>query len=58
MEKIIVFKSNNRDDNLVECLKMLFPECAIEVREKRPHGGNGNRVPSYSCTKVQDKRLN
>lgn len=39
MEKIVVLKRNNGDDNLVECLKMLFPECTIEVHESRPVKG-------------------
>jgi hypothetical protein len=58
MEKIIVLKRNNRDDNLVDCLKMLFPECAIEVHEKRPHGNKDNCVPVYTCSKIKEKRLN
>ncbi|MBN1626991.1 MAG: hypothetical protein JW944_10750 [Deltaproteobacteria bacterium] len=36
MEKIIVLKRNNGDDILVECLRALFPECAIEVHERIP----------------------
>ncbi len=32
MDKIIVLRNNpEMDDNLVECLRMLFPECEIDV---------------------------
>jgi hypothetical protein len=57
MEKIVVLKGNNGDDNLVDCLKMLFPECAIEVHEKRPNGKKENSVSLYNCNEV-DKRSN
>lgn len=36
MEKIVVLKRNNGDDNLVNCLRVLFPECVVEVHERRP----------------------
>jgi hypothetical protein len=57
MEKIVVLKRNNGDDNLVDCLRMLFPECAIEVHEKRPNGKKEYSVSLYNCNKAE-KRLN
>jgi hypothetical protein len=35
MEKIIVLTSSNGDKKLVDCLKVLFPECIVETLEKR-----------------------
>ena len=35
MEKIVVLTGEaDKDDNLINCLKMLFPECNIEVHSK------------------------
>jgi hypothetical protein len=39
MEKIVVLTGTCRDDNLIKCLEMLFPECMIEVQEKKPETG-------------------
>lgn len=37
MEKIVVLTGDaNKDDNLINCLKMLFPECDIEIHSKHP----------------------
>ena len=36
MEKIVVLTGSSGDDNLINCLKMLFPECVVEVHERRP----------------------
>lgn len=36
MEKIVVLTDNaEKDNNLVKCLGMIFPECEIEVRSKQ-----------------------
>jgi hypothetical protein len=35
MEKIVVLTGNHKDNNLIKCLEMLFPECMIEVLEKK-----------------------
>jgi hypothetical protein len=35
MEKIVVLTGNHGDNNLIKCLEMLFPECVIEVLEKK-----------------------
>jgi hypothetical protein len=34
MEKIVILLDKERDENLLKCLKALFPECTIEVHEK------------------------
>jgi hypothetical protein len=36
MEKIVVLTGNRRNDNLIKCLEMLFPECMIEILNKKP----------------------
>jgi hypothetical protein len=36
MEKIIVLNGRNEDENLVNCLKMLFPDCIVEVHKRKP----------------------
>ena len=37
MEKIVVLSSQTKVDNtLIKCLKMLFPECEIEVQPQKP----------------------
>lgn len=36
MEKIVILTDNNGDENLVNCIRALFPECSIEVHKKRP----------------------
>ncbi len=40
MEKIVVLTGNlDNDSKLIECLKVLFPECEIDVQERK--GNNG-----------------
>ena len=40
MEKIVVLTSgSNKDNKLIKCLKMLFPECEIDVQQ-RVEGNN------------------
>ena len=37
MEKIVVLAGNtDQDSKLIKCLKMLFPECEIDIRERMP----------------------
>jgi hypothetical protein len=48
MEKIVVLSGNNGDENLVNCLRMLFPECVIEVLEKRPEVKKETFLPRYA----------
>jgi hypothetical protein len=48
MEKIVVLTGNNGDENLVNCLRMLFPECAIEVLEKMPKVKKENFLPRHA----------
>ena len=37
MEKIVVLTGGPEHDNkLIKCLKTLFPECEIDVRERMP----------------------
>lgn len=39
MHKIIfITDKSERDRELVRCLNMLFPECDIEIRPKKPEG--------------------
>jgi len=54
MEKIVILTGNDGDENLVNCIRMLFPECSIEVHEKRP----GLRSPDLpaSC-RPKDKNF-
>jgi len=36
MEKIVILTGNiETDDYFIKCLKMLFPECEIDVRQKK-----------------------
>ena len=37
MEKIVVMTGgSDHDTNLIECLKALFPEVEIDIRERKP----------------------
>ncbi len=37
MEKIIVLTGgSDQDENLIDCLKNLFPDCEIEIQVKEP----------------------
>lgn len=37
MEKIVILTvSPEHDSKLIKCLKMLFPECEIDIRERMP----------------------
>jgi hypothetical protein len=47
MEKIVVLTRNDGDNNLVSCLKMLFPECVIEVHEREIKGKAENSFSSF-----------
>ena len=39
MERIVVLTSGSDQDNkLVECLKMLFPECEIDIQQRMTGG--------------------
>lgn len=43
MERIVVLTGGSENDNkLIECLKMLFPECEIDVQQRMP----GNNEPA------------
>ncbi|MGD9161845.1 MAG: hypothetical protein PVG39_25770 [Desulfobacteraceae bacterium] len=37
MEKIVILTSGpDHDSKLIKCLKALFPECEIDIRERMP----------------------
>ena len=37
MEKIVVLTGETEhDETLIKCLRMLFPECEIEIQSKQP----------------------
>jgi hypothetical protein len=37
MEKIVVMSGGtDQDSNLIECLKVLFPECEIDIQNRTP----------------------
>jgi hypothetical protein len=57
MEKIVVL-SNSGDDNLVNCLRMLFPDCIVEVHEKKPKIKKENFLPVYTEGYRIDRRVN
>lgn len=41
MEKIVVLTSGaDQDTKLIECLKMLFPECQIDIQQRMPGDQN------------------
>lgn len=43
MEKIVVLTGGSENDSkLIECLKMLFPECEIDVQQRM----SGNNEPA------------
>ena len=42
MDKIVILNGNSeRDDSLIECLNILFPECEIEIQSKQIEGFEG-----------------
>jgi len=58
MEKIVVLTGNNGDENLINCLRILFPECTIEVHEKRPIKKGEAPVAVYNPDDdIYDERL-
>jgi len=42
MEKIVILMGSKKDENLLNCLKLLFPECAVEVHERRTKENDEN----------------
>ena len=60
MDKIVVLSGNTeRDDNLVRCLKMLFPECEIEIVSRRSENRKDQPpVTGYENEEILDKMLN
>jgi hypothetical protein len=58
MEKIVVLTRNNGDENLVNCLKMLFPECVVEVHEGCLRERTESIAPSFSDNDILEERLN
>ena len=63
MEKIVVLTGDPKtDNNLAKCLKMLFPECEIEVRSKQPelkgdHLGKTGAADKGIVDKISDKSM-
>ena len=59
MERIVVLTGDSdRDDNLIRCLKMLFPECNIEVHSNQPlNDDNPNSTVDPSGNYVLDEKL-
>jgi hypothetical protein len=55
MEKIVVLTHKQGDENLVNCLRMLFPECLIEVRENKQKARNKNTISSASKNDIVKK---
>ena len=52
MEKIVVMTGESeRDDNLIKCLEVLFPECEIEIHSRL----SGDNDKSASSNGVGDK---
>ena len=42
MDKIVILTGNSeRNDSLIECLNILFPECEIEIQSKQTEGFEG-----------------
>jgi len=55
MDKIVVRTGGSEHDkNLINCLKMLFPECEIEIQQRRPQDHASQRP----VTKEADENLN
>jgi len=59
MEKIVVLKGSSGDDNLIDCLRMLFPECVVEVHERRPVKRINNTLvyDNFNNPNANDERL-
>jgi hypothetical protein len=55
MEKIVVLTSSTGDENLIDCLKTLFPECTVEVQKKRPKIEKKKCIAMYA---EDDRRVN
>jgi hypothetical protein len=55
MEKIVILKGSQRDDALVNCLRMLFPECAIEVHENNSKAKKEKIFPILSKNDIVKK---
>jgi hypothetical protein len=58
MEKIVVLTRNDGDNNLVSCLKMLFPECVIEVHERELKGKAEKSFSAFRKNVAIDEGLN
>ncbi|MBW2332232.1 MAG: hypothetical protein JRF08_01880 [Deltaproteobacteria bacterium] len=42
MDKILISTGNpERNDSLIECFNILFPECEIEIKSKQTEGFEG-----------------
>lgn len=62
MEKIVVLTDDSaRDENLIKCLEIMFPECVVEVKSKQPC--NQGRFlspeisPDFNTCQATDKYL-
>ena len=55
MEKIVVLTRKQGDENLVNCLRMLFPECLVEVCENKQKARNENIISSLSKNDIVKK---
>lgn len=62
MEKIIVLTGGSEhDDNLIDCLKNLFPDCEIEIQAREQvNSESKNTIISTvpTCDSNMDKKLN
>jgi hypothetical protein len=55
MEKIVVLTGSQKDDNLINCLRTLFPECIIEVQEKGSKAKKEKKFPILSKNDIVGK---
>ena len=60
MEKIVVLTGDSsKDDNLINCLKMLFPECDIEIHSRQPKTNSSDFLPADHLDEdLLDDKLN
>lgn len=59
MEKIVVVKGCSGDENLINCMRALFPRCTVEVHERRPVKRSNNTLACDNLSKpdIHDGRF-
>ena len=59
MDKIVILTGNSeRNDSLIECLNILFPECEIEIQSKQTEGFEGFPIHMKENSEDHDQQAN